>query len=209
LQKAILGSGNKAEFRQVVRDRIKASATKGPDDAASLKKRLAELDREVEQGAKRILKAPDSIVDVLSDELAKTRKERDRIASELSHTVERSKPLDIDVEVEATVKVAWSLAADLEKADPARLREMFRRMVESIDCYFEQQPTKGRSQSRFSKGVITLRNHSELSQVVSRDDRRWTFPNDLTGIRLFHAAIAVARPFSAEELEILGPGQAL
>jgi len=43
----------------------------------------------------------------------------------------------------------------------------------------------------------------------SRGDRRWTFPNDLTGMRLFHAAIALARPFAAEELEILGRGQAL
>jgi len=44
---------------------------------------------------------------------------------------------------------------------------------------------------------------------VSRGDRRWTFLNDLTGMRLFHAAIAVARPFTAEELEALGRGQAV
>jgi hypothetical protein len=43
----------------------------------------------------------------------------------------------------------------------------------------------------------------------SRGDRRWTFPNDYTGVRLFHAAIAVARPFTAEELEALGRGQAV
>ena len=45
--------------------------------------------------------------------------------------------------------------------------------------------------------------------LMSRGDRRWTFPNDLTGMRLFHAAIALARPFAVEELEILGRGQAL
>ena len=169
----ILGSDNKAAFRRVVRERINARATKRPgNDGAALKKRLGELDREVEQGAKRILKAPDSIVDVLSDELAKTRKERDRVAGELARAAEQAKPLDIDAEVEATVQAAWTLSAELENADPARLREMFRRMVESIDCYFEQEiAPKGRKLSRFSKGIITLRNRSELSQVVSRDDR--------------------------------------
>lgn len=43
---------------------------------------------------------------------------------------------------------------------------------------------------------------------VSRDDRRWTFPNDSTGMRLFHAAIASVRPFTAEELDALGHVQA-
>jgi hypothetical protein len=115
-----------------------------------------------------LAKAPDSIVDVLSEELGKTRKERERIAAELSQAAEQSKPLDIDAEVEATVRAAWTLAAELDKADSARLREMFRRMVESIDCYFEQECKNGRNRSRFCKGII---NRRALSHVVSRDDR--------------------------------------
>jgi hypothetical protein len=43
---------------------------------------------------------------------------------------------------------------------------------------------------------------------VSQGDRRWTFPNDFSGIRLFHAAIALAQPFTAEELQALGYAQA-
>jgi hypothetical protein len=86
------------------------------------------------------------------------------------------------------VRAAWTLAAELDKAHPARLREMFRRMVESIDCYFEQEATKGRSRSRFCKGIITLRNHSELSQLVSRGD--WTpFELFLRGIAAWDTAL--------------------
>ena len=33
----------------------------------------------------------------------------------------------------------------------------------------------------------------------SRDDRRWTFPNDLTGIGLLHTAIAQVQEFTADE----------
>ena len=40
----------------------------------------------------------------------------------------------------------------------------------------------------------------------SRGDRRCTFPDDFTGIRLFHAAIALVRPFTADELHALGGG---
>jgi len=47
------------------------------------------------------------------------------------------------------------------------------------------------------------------STKVSRGDRRCTFPNDFSGMRLFHAAIAQSRPFSAEELEVLGCRRAL
>ena len=36
-----------------------------------------------------------------------------------------------NAQVEATAREAWTLAAELDKADPARLRELFRRMVES------------------------------------------------------------------------------
>ncbi|HEV8001656.1 MAG TPA: hypothetical protein VGP63_17355 [Planctomycetaceae bacterium] len=44
-----------------------------------------------------------------------------------------------NAQVGATVQEAWTLAAELDMADPARLRELFRRMVESINCYFEQE----------------------------------------------------------------------
>jgi hypothetical protein len=42
---------------------------------------------------------------------------------------------------------------------------------------------------------------------VNRGDRRWTFPNDQMGIRLLHVAIALTRPFAAEEQEALGSEQ--
>ena len=38
-----------------------------------------------------------------------------------------------------------------------------------------------------------------LSVSLSRDDRRWTFPNDLTGIGLLHTAIAQVQEFMADE----------
>ncbi len=78
--------------------------------------------------------------------------------------------MDIDAEVEAVVRSPWTLAAELDKADPARLREMFRRLVESIDCYSEQECKNGRNRSRFCKGVITRR-ISGLSHAVNRGDR--------------------------------------
>jgi hypothetical protein len=45
------------------------------------------------------------------------------------------------------------------------------------------------------------------STKVSRGDRRCTFPNDLTGMRLLHAAISQSRPFTAAELAVLGGGR--
>jgi site-specific DNA recombinase len=41
----------------------------------------------------------------------------------------------------------------------------------------------------------------------SRGDRRCTFPNDLTGMRLLHTAISQSRPFTAAELAVMSGGQ--
>jgi hypothetical protein len=59
--------------------------------------------------------------------------------------------------------------------------------------------------------VMSRRNSRLLSQSIpvkpNRGDRRWTFLNDFTGMRLFHAAIALAQPFTAEELQSFGHTQ--
>ena len=52
--------------------------------------------------------------------------------------------------------------------------------------------------------VLVVHEKTSLTDLVSevdrsRDDRRWTFPNDLTGIRLFHSAIAQVVEFTADE----------
>ena len=43
-----------------------------------------------------------------------------------------------------------------------------------------------------------------LVSTDSRGDRRLTFLNDFMGMRLFHATMALAQPFTAEQLQAFG-----
>jgi site-specific DNA recombinase len=171
LREAILAGGKKDELRQKVRQRLSAKKATGPGQTKALTSRLAELDRAIVQGTKRVLAAPDDVADLLTAELSNTRKERDHVAAELEHAKAEQKPIDLEAEVEAAVAHLWTLAADLNQADPARLRELFNRMVESIELWFDHVPRGKKTICPLSKGVVNLRPDSTIFRLVSRDDR--------------------------------------
>ena len=131
---------------------------------------MAELDREIEQGTKRLLKAPDEIADLFGAELARIRRERDRLGAELVN-LEDHAPADLEADVEATVDRLWTLADELGKANPARLRELIRRMVSRIDLWFDAKQIGPRVKRPFSKGCIDLRPDPLFFRLVSRGDR--------------------------------------
>jgi hypothetical protein len=132
LRETILAGGDKDEMRKSVRQRLTAKKAVKPAQTDALRKKVAELDRALEQGTKRVLSAPDDVADLLAEELSKTRKERERVAVELERNVAQQKPIDVEAEIEATVAHLWALATELNRTKPERLRELFNRIVQSI-----------------------------------------------------------------------------
>ena len=47
----------------------------------------------------------------------------------------------------------------------------------------------------------------QLKTILNRVDRRWTFLNDLTGMGLFHLAIAQVQEFTADTFFALGSAE--
>ena len=65
----------------------------------------------------------------------------EKASRRLYNARERSTALgSLDQEAEAVVDELWRLGDDLESDDPAVVREVFRRLVERIDCRWEPLP---------------------------------------------------------------------
>ena len=125
-----------------------------------------------------MLDADPDVKDLLSAKLSGLRKERDRLADELAKLdttkAKPSKPSDLDGEADRIASHLWALADDLHRAEPARVRELFNRMVESVELWFSDA-TRGKCGKttirQLSNGILHLRPDSTIFKLVSRDDR--------------------------------------
>lgn len=169
LRDAVLAGGEKETLRERVRERLESRQQADPSDLKSLRRKVAELDKEIQHGTKRLLRAPDDIADLLGQELSTMRRERDRLTRELEE-MDQAAPADVDAEVDATVDRLWAMADELDKAEPARLRELVRRMVDRIDLWFDRQERGKRTFHPFRKGTIDLRPDPLIFNTVSRGD---------------------------------------
>ncbi len=122
-----------------------------------MEKRAAELEREVGRLVKaiRTTDAPE-----LVDALDAARRERQAVQEALRHAARGQDGKSIDQEAEATADELQRLDEGLAGSDPALIREVFRRLVERIECEWEPVPngSTGKNQSyRLTGGVVYLR----------------------------------------------------
>jgi hypothetical protein len=187
IKEAVFADGNFEKLKDRIRTRLEARQSADPAEIEALRAKVAELDQELEHGAKRLLRAPDEIADLLGAELAGMRRERDRLSGELGE-IERSEAIDVEVEVEDRAKRVWSLGAEIARAKPAGIREVIGRMVSRIDLFFGTVEKRTRTEHPFERGVIELRPDAALClfNSVSRGD--WT------SIELFHQSAAAIEP---------------
>jgi DNA invertase Pin-like site-specific DNA recombinase len=129
--------GNRDELRQRVLDRLEARQKADPQHVQQLRGKVAEIDRELEQGTRRLLRAPDNIADLLAAELSTLRSHRDRLAGELDEIERTDCDADLDAQADQIVASLWTMHAGLEDGDPSRRRELLRRVIDRIDLHFD------------------------------------------------------------------------
>jgi site-specific DNA recombinase len=175
LREWLLDGQTKDELRAAVRKNLAVQAAPAkPGEVESLKKKLAECNQRVAKWTENVLDADPGVKDLLSERLAGLRKERDQLAAELA-TLDRAstkpaKATDRDAEVNAIVDRVWTLADDLQKADPARVRELFNRLVESVELWFGTVPRGNGAVHPLANGIVHLR-PDRIFKVVNRGDR--------------------------------------
>jgi DNA invertase Pin-like site-specific DNA recombinase len=153
-----------------LREQLKAKAEdkheKAPGQVERLRQKLADLDRDIKQGALNLLRSPQN-VDVLNEVLSDLRGQRERVAKEL-HALERAR--DVPTE-EATEKVdhaverlyalkerlGEALKGGMGEESRRSLGEVIRLLVSRVDVYFQPENKAKRVFYRFAKGVIRMR----------------------------------------------------
>jgi len=163
LQDLLLSASNRKRLADALRRQFK-SLRQPKTDGAAQKRRLADLDAEIVAAGRELKRVPDDLYDLAVADLRSLRKER---ASLEAHIVEqdvqgRDHGEDLDAAVDAALERATHLEAVLRASDRKALRYALGELVERIDLWFE--PIRGKKivRSAFIRGVIQLKQVSQL-----------------------------------------------
>jgi site-specific DNA recombinase len=157
LQESVLTSHNLDRLRTALRRQIaqrQAVDAKGSDAS---RKRLSDLNREIDRAAENFLRAPAEVLDVIGQKLTALKRQRDHLQEELTRAASAKRPKEADASVEAVVGRLWRLGEEMAKAQPARRREVFRLLVSRIDLRFGRVRRGKRTECPFQSGEIHLR----------------------------------------------------
>jgi len=158
LREYYLGPG-RAELVDEIKRQLKAEVKTGKADLKRLEKRAGELEREVSRLVKAIRTTD---IPELVEELEAVRRERQSVQEALQKAQRFQDSEGIDLEAESVADELWGLAERLSHHDRAVVREVFRQMVQRIECRWEPVPSKGRGRGlrtpyRLVGGIVYLR----------------------------------------------------
>lgn len=142
-------------------------STPAPKNLAKLRRKIEALDQELDQGAKRILKAPDHLVDRLMSKLDELGSERDQLSAELQAVESTEKPDRgaSEKEVERAIEALSGLRKAFRKAKPAELSELLRAYVDRIELFFDHRTRGKLNRSEFREATVYVRPEIVGSQL--------------------------------------------
>jgi DNA invertase Pin-like site-specific DNA recombinase len=169
LQEVYLSAERLEGLRAQLKQRLEAKREGDPERSGRQRAKLAELDRDLRQGARNLVRATENL-DLIQEELTAMRAQRDRLQRELeaAEAAAAQPAEDVAAKVDAGVARLYTLPESLRKAKPENLRAVLRLLVYRIDLYFEEpegRPRRG--WYRFAKGVVKLRPVLDLSGSVT------------------------------------------
>jgi DNA invertase Pin-like site-specific DNA recombinase len=137
-------------------------------DAHPLQERLAQLNGQIERGAKRLLAAPDSIYAELVAELDAAKKEKAEVEARLA-TLDRTNAVasaDMDCLVSEALAQLEMLETALRDADPSMVRAALAGLISHIELHFRNERRTCYGRSFFERGTIHARPGLEIVQTV-------------------------------------------
>ena len=136
---------------------------------------------EIDRAAENFLRAPAEVLDLIGEKLTALKRQRDHLQAELKAGKAAEEPTGTD-QIEALVGRLWRLGEEMEQAEPARRREVFRLMVSRIDLRFDKVQRGKRTECPLRSGEIHLRTDADgIFGSVNRGDK--------TPLELFLAGI--------------------
>ena len=170
LREAILVGGTKDRLRQAIQALLEQRSKPDSKQLDRIKRRIRQLDKQIDRAAERLLTAPEDLMDILAPKLSVMKKERQRLQEELSSLDSQLQPKDVLAEVDAAVNRLWSFGDELQKAKPERLRELLQQAVSRIELRFKHVQRGKRMECPLVSGEIHFRTESDIFGSVNRGD---------------------------------------
>jgi site-specific DNA recombinase len=122
-----------------------------------LRKRLARLDREIDEGTDRLLRLPEDLVEAATLKVRKWKAERKEVAAELKALEAEAEARRADDEqADKVVGLLKHLGELIGKAPPQMVREVMQSLVKRIDLHFEHEDRGQRRMTRATHGTLWL-----------------------------------------------------
>ena len=156
-----------------LRDAIRAHQ-QGSDDAVperALAARIADLDRQIDKAAERLMDLDDAVFDVFNAKVRKLKEERATLASQLE--IVRAKTVsaeDLDTRVDRIVKRAEHFARALKAGNPDLARATLHEMIDRVELWFDHGTNGSRQRTKFARGMIYLHTASQLPGSTDLSD---------------------------------------
>ena len=162
------------------RKRLAARRKAVPVDDGRLRKRLDEINRQIDQGAERVLSAPEKLVSTIYAKLDKLRVERDRLQGQLEATGQAETAPDAldDEKVEEAARVLRDMREAFQDAEPAEVRELLSPLVSKVELHFDHERHGKLERNPFKHGTIFVRpTEPQLSTLLGSSESPATYPS--------------------------------
>ncbi len=160
LREELLAGGNMDRLKKCLRSRLEQRCRPDTNQKERLERRLKELDKQLDRFAKQWFCAPESLLPALTAEAEAKKREREMVLAQLTQVEAAAEPIDFDAEIERAVEKVWTLAQELSEAEPARLRELMKQLVERVEVEFTPRNRGKRREYHPVGGRITFRPES-------------------------------------------------
>jgi DNA invertase Pin-like site-specific DNA recombinase len=169
IQREFLKPENLSALKAEIRRQEEAERAGREKPAAALDRRIAALERDVDAGTDKWLKAPPSLTAVLGAKLEQWRADLERLRAERR---ELAKPAasagDLDAAVETITAGLATLRQSAGKASPALVRDVLRNIVDRVELWFRQVPYgQTRQKSMIERGTIHLRDELVVCRPIA------------------------------------------
>jgi DNA invertase Pin-like site-specific DNA recombinase len=122
-------------------------------DKRASRKKIAALDKQIEQATDRLISVDSSLVPDVEKRLLALKRDRATLAEGLK----RQPPAQPDVDPKEVAQELWRLGDALERSDPAEVRQFLSRIVSRIELEFQPGKRHGRGQKyEFVRGTVKI-----------------------------------------------------
>jgi site-specific DNA recombinase len=171
LRTAILSGGHLDDLRARIRSVLEAKRASDPNRAAALREKAKSLEVQAGRLIRSLPMLDGPAAEAVTTELNSISTDKERTLAELAEVERAGDAADLDEQAAEMAREIWTLAEDITGDDPARVREVFRRMVGRIDLSFDKRQRKNRVETPFREGTVELRIDPVLLGLENRGER--------------------------------------